>query len=269
MSDIPPTDYSPLDRPEILMFLFHPRKESARASGRRPGNPADQLIPVDQNVVIGARFHMTAPKAPNILFFHGNGEIVSDYDELAPVYNRLGINFMPVDYRGYGRSSGSPTVTAMMRDTHHIFDFVTRWLAAEQFSGPLIVMGRSLGSAPALELARHYRQAIAGLVIESGFAWAGPLLKLLGVDPAPLGLGENDCFENAEKIRRFDRPVLIIHAEHDRIIPFSDARDLYAACPSPEKTLLTIRGAHHNDIFARGLSEYMQAIKQLVETISG
>lgn len=54
--------------------------------------------------------------APTLLFFHGNGEIVEDYDDIAQIYLKLGINFLPVDYRGYGRSTGSPTVTAMMRD---------------------------------------------------------------------------------------------------------------------------------------------------------
>ena len=49
------------------------------------------------------------PAAPSILFFHGNGEIVADYDDLGPLYNRMGINFLAADYRGYGRSTGRPT----------------------------------------------------------------------------------------------------------------------------------------------------------------
>ena len=49
---------------------------------------------------IGARFHIAGKEAPNILFFHGNGEIVSDYDDLGPVYNRIGINFLPVTTAG-------------------------------------------------------------------------------------------------------------------------------------------------------------------------
>ena len=112
-------DYSALDRPEVLMFLFHPRAESGSlfqtaGSQDSPKGRSDVTIPVADDVVIGARFHMAAQSGANLLFFHGNGEIVADYDELGGVYNQMNINFLAVDYRGYGRSTGQPTVAAMM-----------------------------------------------------------------------------------------------------------------------------------------------------------
>ena len=76
-------DYSLLDRPEILMGLFHPRSEYG--SLERAANTIDVSIPVESNIVVAGRFHMTKKSAPNILFFHGNGEIASDYDELGPI----------------------------------------------------------------------------------------------------------------------------------------------------------------------------------------
>ena len=60
---------------------------------------------------------------------------------------------------------------------------------------------------------------------------------------------------------------MIIHAEHDHIIPFSDGQALYDACPSADKTFLKIPGANHNDIFMRGLSEYMAAIEKLTDQV--
>jgi len=113
MIDLSTIDYAPLDRPEILMFLFHPRPEWGRSGLENKTH--DILIPVEDTIAIGARFHQHTRDAPTLLFFHGNGEIVADYDEMGPFYNRIGVNFLPVDYRGYGRSTGSPTVTAMMR----------------------------------------------------------------------------------------------------------------------------------------------------------
>ncbi len=266
MIDISKIDYSMLDRPEILNYLFHPRTAAGRGPTRGPVDPCsvtDHMIPVADDAEIGARFHMTSRTAPNILFFHGNGEIVADYDDLGPFYNRIGINFLPVDYRGYGCSTGTPTVTAMMQDAHRVFDYVTQWLLSEKFTGPLIVMGRSLGSAPALELATCRMSDIDALIIESGFARALPLLRLLGIDPDALGLREGDLFENESKIKKFDKPTLIIHAQFDHIIPFSDGQALYNASPAREKTLLTISGANHNDIFARGLSQYLEAVRIL------
>lgn len=259
-------DYSALDRPEILMFLFHPRPEWRGIDGDEDG-VEDLLIPVEKGIQLGARFYGQDPAAPTILFFHGNGEIVDDYHELGPIYTGMGINFLPVDYRGYGRSTGQPTITAMMRDGHAVFAYVRRWLRDKGPSGPFLVMGRSLGSACALELACHYQADIQGLIVESGFAYAGPLLRLLGVDLDAIAFSEEKGFRNVDKVRDFLRPTLIIHAELDHIIPFSDGQALYEACPAQEKTLLKIPGANHNDIFMKGLSAYLQAVKDLMEKI--
>ncbi len=258
-------DYSELDRPEILTFLFHPRPEWGGSGSDNRGE--DLLIPVEMGVVVGARFHMEEESAPNILFFHGNGEIVADYDELASAYNRIGINFLPVDYRGYGRSTGQPTITAMMRDSNLIFDFVKKWLLDKGYRGPLILMGRSLGSASVLELASHYKDQIEGLIVESGFAFSGPLLQLLGINLRDINFSEEMGFGNLGKIQRFDKPTLIIHAELDHIIPFSDGQALYDASPSSDKTLLKIPNANHNDIFMRGFSEYMAAVRALAHKV--
>jgi pimeloyl-ACP methyl ester carboxylesterase len=264
------SDYAGLDRPEVLAFLFHPRPETGasgapapEAQARLPGT-TDVLIPVAEAAVVGARLHLAGPAAPSILFFHGNGEIVSDYDDLGPLYTRMGINFLAADYRGYGRSTGRPTVTAMMQDCHAILAFVGDWLAGHGFNGPQFVMGRSLGSASALELADAHPDRLSGLIVESGFACAGPLLQLLGVDPAAIGYREQAGFRHLDKIARWTKPLLIIHAEFDHIIPFSEGRRLFDACPSPQKQLLKIPAADHNSIFMAGLDEYLAAIREMV-----
>ena len=227
----------------------------------------DVLIPVGEDVVIGGRFHMVQPTAANILYFHGNGEIVAEYDDIAVLYNQLGLNFLPVDYRGYGRSTGSPTVTAMMRDAHLIYDFVRAWLKENGFDGPLLVMGRSLGSASALEIAANYGEEIDGLIIESGFAYAIPLLKLLGVRVWAMDLKEEDGFGNLQKIEAYEGPTLVIHAEYDHIIPFANGEALWEASPAADKRLLPIPGANHNDIFLHGIREYFDSIKSLAEKV--
>ena len=255
------TDYSILDRPEILMFLFHPRPDSSGPMGNSSAH--DMLITVEPGVDVGARFHMAEKTGVNILFFHGNGEIVSDYDELGLVYSQMSINFLAIDYRGYGRSTGQPTVGAMMKDCHVIFSFIKKWLTTNDYAGPLVLMGRSLGSASVLELVKHYKNEIDGLIIESGFAYVTPLLNLLGIDTEALGFKEETGFGNIDKIRDFDKPTLIIHAELDHIIAYSEGEALYNACAAPDKTLLKIPGANHNDIFMRGFKEYMAGVKAL------
>ncbi|MFB3926425.1 MAG: alpha/beta hydrolase [Syntrophales bacterium] len=260
MIDLEKIDYSSLDRMEIVRYLFYPRPEFSV-----PWNQTslDLMIPVEKGVSVGARFHVKDKAGPNIIFFHGNGEIVADYDDIAEIYTHLGINFFPVDYRGYGRSTGTPSVTAMMRDAHVSYTFVRNWLDENGHTGSFIVMGRSLGSAPALELLASYGDKIDASIIESGFAHTSTLLRILGIDMRTLGLTEEDGFRNIDKIRTFGKPTLIIHAEHDHILPFKDGRALYEASPAPEKILLMIQGANHNDILLRGLDQYVDAVKEL------
>ncbi len=254
----PVYDYRPFDRPEILMYLFYPRCSQNRTI--EPGVFAPINIPVDDGIVIGGRFFIAEENAPTILFFHGNGEIVEDYDDLGVLYKRTGLNFFPVDYRGYGDSTGRPTVSAMMNDCHTIYDFYKTHKKNNGLTGPLLVMGRSLGSASAIELASSYPDEIDGLIIESGFARALPLLRLLGIDVDGLGLSGDGTFDNDMKIVNYTNPTLIIHAEYDNIIPYHEAEILYEKSPSTIKELVQIQGADHNTIFIKDLNLYINSV---------
>lgn len=261
MTDKPFEPYRALDVPDVLQRLFHPRPEAGAFYA--PTSAEELLMPVAPGVEIGGRFYAAGASNPTLLFFHGNGEIVADYEDLGPIYTQRGLNFFPVDYRGYGRSTGAPTVTAMLSDCHAILAFVQEWLRLRAFAGPLVVMGRSLGSASALELAATHQDQLDGLIIESGYAYAAPLLELLGVDLQALGFKEETGFRNVDKIREWTKPLLVIHAEYDQIIPFAEGLELYEACPSEEKTLLKVNGAGHNDVLAVGFAAYMEAVAQL------
>ncbi|MBU2514166.1 alpha/beta hydrolase [bacterium] len=255
--------YRLFDLPEVTRFLFHPRQETIGDSNDL--SYTELQIPVEEQVSIGGRFYFSNKNSPNLIFFHGNGEIVADYHDIAALFYRMNVNFIPVDYRGYGKSSGSPTVSNMMSDCHIIFKFIKDYLAKQQYTGAVVIMGRSLGSASALEIVSNYADEIDGLIIESGFAFAVPLLQLLGINTDLLGLAEDEGFNNYSKIESFSKPTLIIHAEFDHIIPFSDGRHLFNKSSDENKKLLMIPGANHNDILARGLEVYMTAIKELIE----
>lgn len=263
MIDIHQIDYSMFDRPEILSLLFHPRPEFSRK--KETDSIQDFLIPIDDVVMIGIRFHIARESAPNILFFHGNGEIAADYDDMGSIYNEMEINFMVVDYRGYGRSTGSPSVTSMMRDAHTIFQWVLSRLERHGHNGPFFIMGRSLGSASALELAASYSEDIDGLIIESGFSYMAPLLELLGIRLKDAGIKEEEGTRNVDKIRKYDKSTLIIHAEFDHIIPFSEGEELYNSSRAKDKKMIKIPQADHNTIFQYGMSEYLEAVRDFVK----
>jgi len=260
-------NYSKLDQPGVLQTIFHPRQEALPA--HPPHNAVDVNIPVDEGVQVHAKFHLASKEDPNILFFHGNGEIVNDYDDIGPFYSKYGMNFLAVDYRGYGRSTGHPTVTSMLGDAHIILDAAKEWLNAVKHTGPLIIMGRSLGSAAAIELASCHPDDIAGLIIESGFATTLPLLMKLGVDVAGLGITEEDGFRNVRKISTFTKPTLFIHGQYDEIIPVNSAAILQAQSPARSKELQVVPRASHNTIIAQAGEMYFSVIKQFINKICG
>ena len=80
-----------------------------------------------------------------------------------------------------------------------------------------------------------------------------------------MGIDEEKGIGNFDKIKLIHKPTLVIHAENDQIIPFRDAQNLYDNSSDKGKKLLMIPAANHNDIFALGLSEYMMAVKTLIE----
>ena len=243
----------------INSFLFHPRK-SFQERGEN-----DILIEVEDSVQVGTRLHLIHLSAPTILFFHGNGEIGPEYDDIAKVYNEININFIIADFRGYGFSSGIPDVENTQLDAHIILDFILKHLKENKYYGDLILMGRSLGSVSVLELAKRYPQDISGIIIESGFADEEPLFRLIGKTPEQAGFTREDGFLNGEKIKRYTGPLLIIHAKQDHIVPFRQGEILYNSCPSESKKMISVLNANHNNILSVSFQKYIAEVVSFVK----
>ena len=243
----------------LSSFLFYPRKSYQEMDKK------DLQIDVEDSVQVGIRLHLINQSAPTILFFHGNGEIGLEYDDIARVYNQKNNNFIIADFRGYGFSSGMPNVKNTQSDAHIILDFVLKYLKEKNYSGSLILMGRSLGSVSVLELSKRYPHDFSGLIIESGFADEEPLFKLIGTTSLLAGFKKEDGFLNGEKIKKYPGPLLIIHAEQDHIIPFSQGELLYTLCPSKNKKILTIPNANHNNILGVSPQKYFKEVESFIK----
>jgi alpha-beta hydrolase superfamily lysophospholipase len=252
-----------MDRQEITYRLFFPRQESME--GLNLPNVISPFVKVAEGISIGCRFYPAKKDGANILYFHGNGETCLDYDDVAPLYAERGMNLFVADFRGYGYSSGSPTCSAMIRDAHPIFhDFVT-FLRDMGYTGELFVMGRSLGSAPAIEVAYHYQEQLNGLIVESGFASARNQFARLGVTGLFKDVKDPVGFGNDLKIRGITIPTLIIHGEEDQIIPASEGRMLHVLSGAAKKQSLLIPYAGHNDLLMEGMEAYMEAIEDFTQ----
>ncbi|MBN2462514.1 MAG: alpha/beta hydrolase [Dehalococcoidia bacterium] len=255
-----------LDKPEILQFIFYPRKDFFETSAA--ANAITGAIPVDEAVSISYCFYFSDKKHPNMLFFHGNGEVASDYESIGSVYNQIGVNLFVADYRGYGRSGGKPTLSNMIKDAHPVFEGFKRVLEENKFSGKLFLMGRSLGSASAIELASHYQSQLSGLIIESGFANVFNLFGYLGFPLEALGIAVPEMPSNLGLIGKISLPTLVMHGEYDQIVPVEEGKALYETIGAKDKRLLIIPGVDHNTIFMGGTEQYLQALKDFVSAHS-
>lgn len=254
-----PADYSLLDRPELLRFVFYPRRSQV------PGPPGaqDYSIPVEPGVSISCRLYPQGQASPTLLLFHGNGEIASDYDGIATLYHRVGLNLLVADYRGYGSSTGSPTVSTMLRDAPMVFQGLRGTLQEEGYRGPLFLMGRSLGSLSALEIAWRYQEQLAGLILESSFHSIAGLLVRSGFeegDPRLRELAEADL----SKVQKVLLPTLLIHGENDELVPLEEAYYIYETLVARQKRLEVIPGAGHNDLLFLGREQYFKALEEFV-----
>ncbi|MGD9890832.1 MAG: alpha/beta hydrolase [Dehalococcoidia bacterium] len=255
---IPPQDFSLLDRPEILSMMFYPRPDASPA----PAGAEDLMIPVGEGVAVHGRWHPLAPDAPAVLFFHGNGEVVADYDGIAPVYHHYGLSLFVADYRGYGQSGGHPSFGAMLADAlmvnHAFHETVDR-----AGGGPRFLMGRSLGGFSAIEIAARAPEGFAGLILESATAGARGWNRFSrsGDDPAAW----DALLEGQQaKLQAVTLPLLSIHGEWDELIPVETAVEIQQRVGSAQKHLEVIPRAGHNDLLYRGPEQYFGAISAFV-----
>jgi len=248
-------DYSALDDPNISMNSFFPRQGWTPT----PEGVQDYTVNVGDDIGLSCRFFSYGNSAPTILFFYGNGETAIDYNSIAPFYNQIGLNFFVADYRGYGKSGGSPSFTTMLSDANTVLEAMRIVLGASGYQGPVYVMGRSMGRHSAFELAAKEDPAINGVIIESGRPSLGQFTG--GLVPQ-----QADELEEAyrAKAASIAIPVLVIHGEMDALAPLDDAEELFIYLASTEKKMLVIPGAGHNDLLFKGLDEYFTAIGDFI-----
>ncbi len=248
---------SVFDSPAFNGNLFFPRADTATT----PENSDEIKVEVEPETFIHLRRHPSPEARFSLLFFHGNGEIVSDYDDLAGHFNALGAELIVADFRGYGRSTGTPTLRAALEDAHKIFNHLK---SNNKFKEKVCIMGRSLGSAPTLELCAKHSD-IAGCVLESGYADPIPLVERRGLKIDKTTPEENALFNNSQKIRLVKCPLFIMHGADDFLISPLEAQLNYDNAGSKIKHLEILEGVGHNDMMMA--HSYFTTLKQFFDSL--
>lgn len=222
-------------------FLFFP---SRYPEGE--WNPPDlDFEDVEFRSVDGTRLHgwYVAHERPRavILFSHGNAGNLSHRAGTARILHELvGATVLMYDYRGYGRSEGRPGEKGILEDGRA----ARAWLAERAGIDPrqVVLMGRSLGGAVAVDLARDGARA---LVLESTFT-SVPDMAAVHYPWLPFRQFLRNRFDSASKIKSYRGPLLQSHGDADRIVPFEIGRRLYELANDP-KRFLVIEEGDHND----------------------
>jgi len=198
----------------------------------------------------------------SILFLHGNaGNITHRLDNLR-VLNQAGFQVLIIDYRGFGRSEGTPGE----RGTYLDADAAWNWLV-ESTPDPHLIFGRSLGGAVGIWLAATASRQPDGVIIENTFTSGRELAAQ--VMPIPgIGFAVPNFYPSIERIGKIDAPLLLIHSLDDELIPIAHGELLFDAAIEP-KDAYFVPGAHHNDAYAVGGQAYVERLLEFVAGLDG
>ena len=196
----------------------------------------------DQLTLHGLYFPYDPAGGHVILFSHGNGGTVADWGSVGVLLReKLDASVFIYDYRGYGKSEGTPTATNILADGRA----ARKWLAEREniAESEILQMGRSLGGAVAIDLASQ--DGAKALIVESTFTSLPDMTsQLLPGVPARYLLWEQ--LRSVEKIEKYEGPLFLSHGTVDTLIPFEQGKRLHEAAGSKEKTLYPIHEGNHN-----------------------
>ncbi len=189
------------------------------------------------------------------VFFHGNGGNLSYRTGHVAEITAAGSDLLMIDYRGYGRSEGSPSETGLYADAE------AAWQFAAKRGKPIVLQGESLGTAVAIELATHHPPA--AMILEAPFtsvrAMAARVFPVVG----PLFISGYDSLARIGKVKA---PLLVIHGDRDTIVPLDLGRELFKAAPKP-KEMWVVPGADHNDLPEVAGPAYRERLREFYQRL--
>jgi fermentation-respiration switch protein FrsA (DUF1100 family) len=232
----------------LLVFLFQSRLVFYPGIGREvvltPATYGLRFESVEIRTADGETLHSwwvpTDGARGVVLFFHGNAGNISHRLDYLLMFQRLRYSTLIVDYRGYGRSTGTPSEAGTYRDAEAAWEHLRHARMARPQD--VVIAGESLGAAVATWLAAEVGPR--AVVLFSTFTSATDL----GAEVywfLPVRLLSRIGYDNRENLKRIRAPVFIAHSRDDDIVPYAHGKRLYEAANEP-KTFLEMRGGHND-----------------------
>jgi fermentation-respiration switch protein FrsA (DUF1100 family) len=230
-------------------------------------NPTDYGIPLDRTTPLWIEtpdgeklfgWYLRAMKPiASAVFCHGNTGNLTTVASVMPHMLDAGYNVLLFDYRGFGRSTGHPSLNGVVDDGVTASKFHDAIRPKDLRS---ILYGYSLGGGVAAQVLR--RHPFDGLILQSTFTSLPDLTRALW-PRIPLHMFAGDFFNTMRVVRKLNVPLLVLHGTADEVVPCAMAHALYDACPTA-KAIYTVEGGLHKDLFERDPDSLVWAMNQFV-----
>jgi hypothetical protein len=208
-------------------LLYHPF--SAEITGEGLIHNFETInFKTSDNFVLKGWFHLKNSNKKTILFLHGNaGNLDNRIDKLNSL-GSMNINFLIISWRGYSGNPGNPSEAGLYKD---VLGGI-KWLNEKGISNDQIILyGESLGTAIATEVGQN--ENFAGIILEAPFTSMVDMgQKIYPIFPVKFLL--KDKYESKNKIKNIKSPILIIHGEVDKIVPFWMGKKMFELANEPK-----------------------------------
>jgi fermentation-respiration switch protein FrsA (DUF1100 family) len=233
--------------------MFFPEKFPSGdwSTASLPVVPLDQTFTTPDGVTLHAwLFRAASPAARLLIWYHGNGGNITERAPIAAELARRGVSVLLFDWRGYGRSGGTPSESALYVDALAAYDFAASRLGATAHD--IVLYGESIGGPYAAYTAS--RRGARSVVIENSL----PSLRALGnaLYPIPLGWFAPFAMRTTKWLNDARVPVLVMHGRRDTVIPFRLGQQLYDGIRGPKQFFVSERAGHGEIPFVEGVRYY-------------
>lgn len=208
----------------------------------------------------GWLFVASRDQPPLLLWFHGNAGNITERAPVAEQIARRGVTVMLFDYRGFGRSEGTPTEQSVYLDAEAAWQYATSKLGADPER--MVLYGESIGGPYAAKVASHHRPC--AVVIENSF----PSLRSAGrvIYPIlPISLVAKEGFTTLRWLNEAGAPVLVMHGRRDQVLPLSLGMELYDGLKVPKRLFLSETAGHGEIPWTEGSRYYDELLRFLHE----
>tara|TARA_B100001142_G_C14283615_1_gene635929 strand:+ start:704 stop:1522 length:819 start_codon:yes stop_codon:yes gene_type:complete len=238
-------------------LLYHPSENNYYNDKLTVSVEKVKIKNKDKINLLGWYHKKNSKRYKTILFLHGNAGSLENRIHKINHFKNMNINFLIIAWRGFSGNKGKPTENGLYDDAKS----AVLWLEKQGIKKKnIIIYGESLGTGVATEIAQNNN--FAGVILESPFTSM--------IDAAknrypffPIRFLLKDKFESDKKIENIISPILIIHGEVDKIVPFWMGKKMYKIANEPKYSYFTKYDNHMMEYDENLLIELKKFIKSL------